>query len=418
MSSGVHRCMRKLVLLMVMVWLCSEAGFAQGVQPRLDELDLHSKVLNEDRVVFVRLPPGYDRSKEIYPVLYQTDAPGHINEISSTIDFLAENGRMPEVIVVGIVNTDRTRDLSPVHADVKNEDGTVDRYPTSGGADRFLDFIQTELMPAIEKNYRTAPYRIFSGHSLGGLLAIHALVTRPDLFQAYIAVSPSLQWGDGYTLHEAQKFFASHPEVKRKLFFSLGNEGNKPGPMGERFNEFQRLLTSKKPKGLVWESARYPDEDHSSTVLRAHYAGLRTVFADWHLERDEATGLPGGGPAGVERHFHELSERYGYAVPVPEALMNGLGYQLMAKKRLKEAIAAFRKNVDNYPGSANVYDSLGEGLEAASEYPEAAQNFEKAIQLGTVTQDPGLAQFKKHLERVTAEVKAGGTSAQPAGSNH
>ncbi len=418
MSSGVHRCMRKLVLLMVMVWLCSEAGFAQGVQPRLDELDLHSKVLNEDRVVFVRLPPGYDRSKEIYPVLYQTDAPGHINEISSTIDFLAENGRMPEVIVVGIVNTDRTRDLSPVHADVKNEDGTVDRYPTSGGADRFLDFIQTELMPAIERNYRTAPYRIFSGHSLGGLLAIHALVTRPDLFQAYIAVSPSLQWGDGYTLHEAQKFFAGRPEVKRKLFFSLGNEGNKPGPMGERFNEFQRLLTSKKPKGLVWESARYPDEDHGSTVLRAHYAGLRTVFADWHVERDEATGLQGGGPAGVEKHFHELSERYGYTIPVPEALMNGLGYQLMAKKRLKEAIAAFRKNVENYPGSANVYDSLGEGLEAASEYPEAAQNFQKAIQLGTVTRDPAVAQFKKHLERVTAEAKAAGTSSHPAGSDH
>jgi predicted alpha/beta superfamily hydrolase len=90
--------------------------------------------------------------------------------------------------------TDRTRDLTPTHADIKNPDGTVTAFPTSGGADRFLDFIQTELIPEIEKRYRTAPYRIFAGRSLGGLLAIHALFTRPDLFNAYIAVSPSSPW--------------------------------------------------------------------------------------------------------------------------------------------------------------------------------------------------------------------------------
>jgi uncharacterized protein len=85
-------------------------------------------------------------------------------------------------------------------------------------------------MPEIEKHYRTAHYRIFSGHSFGGLFAIHALVARPDLFEAYIAVSPSLQWAEGHTLHDA------HHELNKTMFFSLGNEGARGGAMGDNFN--------------------------------------------------------------------------------------------------------------------------------------------------------------------------------------
>ena len=387
---------------------------AQEVAPPIPQrLDIHSNVLKEDRVIWVRTPRGYQQSKGVYPVLYQTDAPGHVNETGSTIDFLVENGRMPALIIVGIANTDRVRDLTPTHADLKNPDGTVNAFPTSGGADRFLDFIQTELMPEIEKRYRTAPYRIFAGHSLGGLLAIHALISRPDLFNAYIAVSPSLQWDDGHTLHKAQKFFANHGEVKKALFFSLANEGSTDNPMGRNFEQLQKTLADGAPKGLVWQSARYPDEDHGSTVLRAHYDGLRTVFSGWLVTRDEKTGLQGGGLAGLEEHYRKLSERYGYAVPVPENLMNGLGYQLMARKNLEEAIAVFQKNIELYPESANTYDSLGEGLEAAGKFDTAKQNFQKAIELAKKNNDGLLPEFEKHLERVTAEAKAAEKKATP-----
>jgi len=381
-------------------------AFAQNTAPPIPQrLTIHSKVLNEDREIWIRMPSGYQASKDIYPVLYQTDAPDHINEIGSTIDFLVTNNRMPEVIVVGIANTDRNRDLTPEHADVKNGDGSVAAFPTSGGADKFLDFIQTELMPEIEKRYRTAHYRIFAGHSFGGLFAIHALVTRPDLFDAYIAVSPSLQWADGHTLHDAQQFFASHTELKKVLFFSLGNEGANGGPMGDNFNALQKTLTAGAPKGFVWKSETYPDEDHGSTVLRAHYAGLRTVFSDWQVPRDQKTGLLGSGLAGLEQHYKKLSERYGYNIPVPEAAMNQLGYQLMGWKKMDEAIAVFQRNTELYPESANTYDSLGEGLEADGKFDLAQQNFQKAVSIGTKNNDPALAQFKQHLERVATEMK-------------
>ncbi len=383
--------------------LLATTALAQEIAPPAPQpLHIHSNVLNEDRIVWVRTPSGYEHSKDRYPAVYQTDAPGQLNEIGSSADFLSGNERMPAVIVVGIGNTDRTRDLTPTHADWKNPDGTITNYPTSGGADKFLEFLRSELIPEIEKRYRTVPYRIFSGHSLGGLFAIHALITRPDLFNAYIAVSPSLQWDSGVTVRRAEQFFATHPELKRKLFFSLASEGNTANPMADNFTAFQKLVAEKAPKGLKWESARYPDEDHGSTVLRAHYAGLRLVFSDWPVPRDEKTGQPAGGLAGIEQHYKELSESYGYSIPVPETTLNNLGYQFINAKNYKDAIAVLRRNVELYAWSANVYDSLGEAQEAAGKFPEATKNYEKAIELAKETNDARLSQFSGHMERVTA----------------
>ena len=398
----MHFMARRRAFPALALGLLTIVAAAQDITPPVPQkFNSHSSILNEDRLIWVRTPRGYDQGKSPFPVLYLTDGPNHINEIGSTIDFLVENGRMPPLIVVGIGNTDRTRDLTPTHWDQKHTDGTLETNPTSGGGDRFIDFIQKELMPEVEKEYRTAPYRIFAGHSLGGLLAIHILITRPDMFNAYIAVSPSLQWDDLRTVRQAKDFFAAHTELDKSLFFSLANEGDTPDPMGDGFQQFQKILKTRAPKNFRWDSARYHDEDHGSTVLRAHYAGLRTVFADWQFQRD-ATGLPVGGLDGLEKHYRELSERYGYPVPVPESLLNDFGYALMGRKKVDEAIAIFRRNVELYPGSPNVYDSLGEAYENSGKLDLATANFQKAIDLGTTTADPHLDAYHDHLKRVTA----------------
>jgi uncharacterized protein len=392
---------RRLLIAVFTLSTLTIAAAAQNIAPPIPQkLVVHSNILNEERVIWVRTPHGYELGKDPLPVLYLTDGPDHINEIGSTIDFLVNNGRMPSLIVVGIANTDRMRDLTPTHSSDKDSSGK-ETLPTSGGGDRFLDFIQNELMPEIEKGYRTAPYRIFAGHSLGGLMAIHILTSRPDMFQAYIAVSPSLWWDNQHTLHQAQDFFAAHSELHKTLFFSLANEDDMlPG-----FEELKKTLTAKTPKDFRWESARFLDETHSSTVLRAHYAGLRSVFADWPMPRDQ-TEAPVGGMSGIEQHYRDLSQRYGYPIPVPENVLNGYGYRLMGNNKFDEAIVVFKRNVELYPGSANVYDSLGEGYESAGKLDLASQNFQKAIDMGVNTGDPGLDSFKDHLRRVTAKVNA------------
>jgi hypothetical protein len=203
--------------------MIASMAMAQPPSGTVKRFAIKSAVLGEERVILIRTPVGYETNKLNYPVLYMTDGDAHMGHTASTIEFLTQNGRIPELIVVGITNTDRTRDLTPVKSTNKNAAGEL-QSPTSGGADNFLKFIETELIPKIEKEYRVQPYRILAGHSLGGLFAIHAMMSKPGVFNSYIAVSPSLQWENGEALKRAQAYFANQKELKATLFVSLGNE--------------------------------------------------------------------------------------------------------------------------------------------------------------------------------------------------
>jgi hypothetical protein len=369
-----------------------------------ERIVIKSQVLGEERTVLVRVPAAYARGSERFPVLYMTDGDAHIQHTSATVQFLARNNRMPEMIVVGVTNTDRTRDLTPTRVEQLPGNPNV-RFPTSGGADKFLKFFETELIPHIESKYRTLPFRALAGHSFGGLFAVHAMTSKPELFNSYIAVSPSLQWDNFVMIDRAREFFKNRKEYGRTLFASLGNE---PGDIDDAYGMFREALQKQQVKGFVWEAARYDDEDHGSVVLRSHYAGLRKVFDGWQFPRDPNTGAVAGGLKGVEEHFRNLSSRLGYTIRVPEALLNQVGYQLMAQNNIEEAVNAFKLNVERYPASANVYDSLAEAYERGGKLDLALSNYRKAHELGVRNNDPNAQIFKTNFDRVSAQVKQAG----------
>jgi predicted alpha/beta superfamily hydrolase len=391
--------MKKISPFAVVAFLFSLTVAAFGQDSAVsNRLAIKSETLGEERVILVRTPPGYERDGQRYPVLYLTDGSAHLSHTASTIEFLSRNGRMPEMIVVAITNTDRTRDLTPTNASMWRPDGTEAKMPTSGGADKFLKFIEAELIPKIEKDYRTQPYRVFAGHSFGGLFAIHAFLTRPEIFNAYIAVSPSMHWDNHLLSRKAEEFFKDRKELNRTLYFTLANEG---GAMREGFDRFKGVLGKSKPKGFEWDSMLMEDEDHGSVVMRSHYHGLRKVFDGWQVAADAAAG---GAPA-VESHYKQLSAKFGYAIPPPEPLMNNLGYQLIGAGKMDEAVAVFKSNVERYPQSANVYDSLAEAYEKTGKLDLARPNYEKAVQLGTQNNDPNLQVYKTNFERVDGLLK-------------
>ena len=180
-----------VLLLPGLFVLIPRESIAQDDEPFLslgERRELYSDVLDESRDIIVGLPAGYEGSDETYSVVYVLDGPGHFHHTTGTARFLARNDRMPGVIVVAIPNTDRTRDLTP-----PTQVDSLGAFPTAGGADNFLEFISGELKPYIEENYRTRPYSILIGHSFGGLLVNHALVHRPEVFNAYVSISPSLR---------------------------------------------------------------------------------------------------------------------------------------------------------------------------------------------------------------------------------
>ena len=390
-------------VLVASLALVAAAWSAPAAEPITigETLKLTSKVLGEERTILVSTPRGYEQGTARYPVLYMTDGDAHLVHTRGTVDFLSRNGRMPDVIVVGVANTNRTRDLTPTKAFRRQADGTRVLVEGSGGASRFLDFFEKELIPFVEAKYRTAPFRVLAGHSLGGLFVLTALVERPGLFGASIAASPSLAWDDDVILGRLARFLESRKELKQTLFVTMADE-EEGEAAPTRFARLRKTLKSAKLAGFSWGAQQLPDEDHGSVVLRTHDLGLRKVFDGWRLPLDRKAGGFAGSLDDLKRHYATLSDRLGYEIPPPELVVNLIGYQHLLQKDVDGALAFFRWNAERYPDSANVHDSLGEALEAAGKPAEAAASYGKAVENGRKRADPNVPIFERNRDRAAA----------------
>jgi len=381
----------------------SAAALAQG-NPIIaigETFRIRAENLQEDRTIVLSLPRGYEASQERYPVLYLLDGDANFTHTRGTVDFLARNGLMPNVIIVGIPSTQqRTRDLTPTVG--KRPDGT---RAGSGGGEVFLDFIEKTLIPHVEKHYRTQPFRILAGHSFGGLLAVHALATRPQLFQGILAASPSLEWDDDQPLRALEALFRTKPTLRVTLFASMANEefGH---PRPNRFDHPKDLLKRAKVEGtFAWETRPFPDEDHGSVLLRSHYWGLRKIFEGWRLPVDPQTRKFPGGLKELKTHYEKLTQRFGYPVVPPEAVVNAVGYEALARNNQSESVAILRYNVTLYPASPNAQDSLGEALERDGKKTEASVCYSLAVALAEKAKDPRLPIYLRNRDRLTQAEK-------------
>ncbi|MEO5859219.1 MAG: alpha/beta hydrolase-fold protein [Pyrinomonadaceae bacterium] len=337
---------------------------------------ISSKSLGEDRTILVRVPPNYERTTQRFPVVLMLDAHAPQNGMmASIIESQAFAGMMPEMILIGVQNTNRTRDLTPTKTERQD----------SGGGDKFLDFIEQEVIPFIDKNYRTEPYRIFAGHSLGGLTVVYALATRPQIFGGYIAASPVLHWDNNYVIKKSEDLFKTQKEFKKSLFISLGDEPDYVGG----FNSYNDLLKKNAPTGFNYEFQHWTDEDHGSVVIRTYLAGLRKIFAGWRI------GTSIQNLAALKSHYSKLSKRFGYEIKPPETTVNQFGYALLGLEKIEEAVEAFEENAKLYPDSANVYDSLAEALEKNGLRSKALANYEKAYKMAEQRGEGQLARSAK-----------------------
>jgi len=350
-------------------------------------ISVYSHVLGEERTLLIDLPTEYDFTQSRFPVLYLLDGLANFQHAAATVDFLARNGRIPQMIVVGITNAARTRDFTPTH---------IDDQESSGGGDEFLQFVGKELIPYIDERYRTQPFRALFGHSLTGMFTIYTMLAEPDLFGGYIAASPYLEYDDGRVIDLAEETLSQGTEINKSLFISLGDEPE----YVELVERFTGVLGENQDSGLEWEYTVMENDDHASTPLKSLYQGLEMIFAPWRYPGDLAEAdIPG-----LESHYRQLSEEFGYEILIPEALLNQLGYLLIVREEYENAIAAFELNISNYPGSANVYDSLGECYETMNKLSLARVNYEKAYERGQEISDPNTAIYKRHLDDLLAKL--------------
>lgn len=227
----------------------------------------HSTILNEDRTIYISLPEGYDTSKDAYNVMYLPDPEWNFYHVYGTVWYLAMSGTMPKTIIVSIKNTERTRDLTPT---------SVPGAGGGGGADNFISFMEKELMPYIEKTYRTTQERMYVGASLGGLLGTYILRTRPHLFDSYLIVSPAMQWDNGKELGLLEEFLKKTPELDKSVFVSVADE------KGMRVEELINTFKQHAPKKFRWKFIAYPEEQHSTTGSKSTFDGLRFTYSGYN----------------------------------------------------------------------------------------------------------------------------------------
>ncbi|HTJ50070.1 MAG TPA: alpha/beta hydrolase-fold protein [Cyclobacteriaceae bacterium] len=246
-------------------------------------ITIPSKVLNQERQIYIHVPKKDSANpNKTFPVLYLLDGENHFHILSAYIDYLSHYEIIPPIMVVGIISKDRRKDLTPTKS-IIDYDGKIDStYKTSGGNEHFFQFMQTELMPYIEKNYKIDPYKIFAGHSFGGITTINCMLTHPDMFNAYVAISPSLWWDNKYILKLAENKLTKSMSLNKSFFYSVGNEGIKdPDSFHTDLLKFDSLIVNRTPKGLLYKYKCYPEESHMSEPIIAYYDALRFIYQDW-----------------------------------------------------------------------------------------------------------------------------------------
>lgn len=297
---------------------------------------VHSDLLGEDRPLWIWTPSSYESGNDSYPVLYLLDGPTHFHHTTGVVDFLAQNGRMPQTIVVAIANTDRTRDLTP-HSGSEVESK---RMSTAGGADRFLEFLTTELSDWVEANYRTKPSRILVGHSFGGLFGVHALVQRSDFFKGIIAISPSMQWGDQELVGRVETWLDSDPDPQCSIYMTVGSEGSEllGGTM-----QVAGLFSDDAPASLRWKFVHMPSETHMTVPHRSTYDGLEFLYEGYWLEEGSALAEMGGWES-ARRSLLAARKRMGVADdPISERSFGMMAFGLVSGGRTADALVALRE---------------------------------------------------------------------------
>jgi predicted alpha/beta superfamily hydrolase len=359
-------------------------GLSQVKSQQVEQLTIgskqliHSTILDEDREYWVSLPDSYSdkgASYKKYPVLVLLDGSAHFRPITGMVNYMSSgangNRKIPEMIVVAIQNVDRRRDFTP------DKIITV-RANNSGGGERFLSFLEEELLPEIDQTYRTEPYRILFGHSLGGLLATHAYLKENTLFNAFLAIDPSFGTWDADTMDQKLEAVSSK-SLERFIYIATANWGKRNFTNRDRHVRFYEAMHRKSEGDFRAELEYFEHENHGSVPPIAFHNGISAIFEGYGISSRDIESK-----AQLLQHFQTISQRLSYDFNPPEYLVNQLGYQMMQSKNeidKAKALDFFILNTENYPNSFNAFDSLGEAYESLGEKEKAVENYAKSLEL-------------------------------------
>ena len=352
---------------------------------------MSSAILDEERSYWVYVPASYQDTKYAprrYPVLYLLDGGANFYSAAGTVQFMSSGSggsiQIPELIIVAVLNTDRTRDLTPTHT-LRRPEGDDPSLKNSGGADAFLKFLNEELIPHVDRTYRTSAYRIIVGHSFGGLLALHALQSAPHMFQGYIAIDPSVFWDNQVLIRRAGGRLMNGDGRPRTVYLCL-SRSYATGYSGDAAKAFAKHLQARAAAGLRSTLQYFDAEIHQSVAHIALYHALLFLFDGYKI----TPGQMFEQGSGLLAHFEKIAARLRIDVAdllPPERSVDQVAHAFLSARQADKAIELFKFNVSSHSTSFNAYDSLAQAYANKGDIQLAIDNYETSLGLNPDNQD-------------------------------
>ncbi len=352
-------------------------------------VEMHSKIYDKDIRLSVVFPSDYADSDEKYPVLFSVQT--YFLHIAGSVEHLSR-GPTPKLIYVHVETYD-SGDLIPT---------PIESRPGSGGAGRFISFFKDELIPFVDSNYRTQPFRVVLSSSWGGVFCLYALLTQPEVFNGYIAATPWLIY-DGekqFMLVNTETFLKQQDFARNYLFMAIGNDPD-PG-LHESFDAFVTMLEQNPKQGLKLHHVSWPNEDHWSISHKAVYDGLKWIFKDW---REIPESRLNEGVSSVKKYRAELEEFYGYDIGINPSSLRMFCNRLRREKRYEEAIEMYKFQIELSPDSPYSHEGLGWTYETMGNLELALRSFQTARDRAMKQSVSDLTRFDDHIERVQEKIQ-------------
>jgi len=344
----------------------------------------HSDVLNEERELWVHLPQGYSSGTGNYPVIYELDAGPNGELFTAGLLSRLRSKSVPKSILIGVINTDRSRDFTPT----TESEEEINGYPTAGGADNFIKMFEEELFPFVNNNFRTNEFNTIIGGSLSGLFVIYALAKKPDLFNAYLASSPSLWWNNQKVVDYFEKRLIANPEMKGLLYMTMGNEGTAIGWF-ERYGKGMMgglmklvgILESESPENLRWGYKIHPDESHMSNGMISRIEGLEFFYKDWFVLYPELEYLQYGIKS-FEKRSKRIKEEFNVDWDLSNYQYTGIMLNLYEQGKFSECrdlgLSLITKGITSF----TFLKTIGDAYRGLSDQENANKYYSEAFKSG------------------------------------
>lgn len=342
---------------------------------------IHSKVLNENRNYILELPSSYETSNKEYPLLVLLDGEVRYHSYSGILKQMTQGNQIPEMIIVAITNVDRNRDYTPTkYLTNLNGSSAVENHKTSGGSKKFLQFIEQELLPKIERNYRTNTFKTLVGISHGGLLVGSAFLSKETSFNGFVSMDPSFWWDNQQVVKQLEKTDLKQIENKR-IYISTADKFENferiPNVFKANINSHELFNTTLKNKGFSprkVELEYFKEENHWTVALMSLYHGMQFIYKDLEMKNMNKSSIEE-----IETYY---KTNYNGGFLPKERDVNIVGYSYI-ETNPKKALSYFKLNVKNYPESFNAYDSLGEVYMLLGDKENALNNYRKSFELNS-----------------------------------